>query len=150
MSAALTTTEIRDYSKYYGTKYGVDPQLVYAIIEVESAFNPNAIGKSHGERGLMQLRPRYFPKASTLSPAQNIEMGTKYLAKLQQQFKRKYGDAWFICYNYGPTACRKRVHLLNTKRKTRYYVKVSEAYERERQRKGNSMRVARCTGQLCQ
>lgn len=47
------------YVEKYSTKFGVDRDLVYAVIKCESSFNPEAT--SHVDaRGLMQLTPETF------------------------------------------------------------------------------------------
>lgn len=98
-------------------KYGVDAHLIYAIAKVESQLKPHAVGSSHGEIGLMQLRPKYFPDAS-FDPYKNMEMATRYLVKLKRVCTQKYGDAWFVCYNVGPNK-----KLANAKQ-FKYYKKV--------------------------
>ena len=66
------------------TKHGVDPDLVAAIIHVESRGNPNAISHS-GAVGLMQVMAREYgytsrpPRAELLDPATNIEWGLRIL-----------------------------------------------------------------------
>ncbi len=104
------------------SKHNIDPQLVQAIVRVESNYNPKAIGKSHKERGLMQLRPDYFVKAD-FSINGNIEQGVAYLAHIKPKCIAKYGkNAWFIGYNLGPN----RVGIKDPT-KVSYYKKVMHA-----------------------
>lgn len=43
----LYKTDYRQYVEKYAEKYGVEKELLYAVIKVEIAkFNPNAISKS--------------------------------------------------------------------------------------------------------
>lgn len=105
-------------------KHGMDPKLVIAIIAVESNFNPKAIGKSHGEVGLMQLHPKYFK--GSFDPKKNIEMGVKYLASLKKRCYPRYRDAWFICYNLGPN----RKTAITSPTEFVYYKKVINAQKK--------------------
>ena len=81
----------------YSKKFKVDPAIVFAIIETESAFNPKA--KSHiPAYGLMQLVPKsggrdaylyvykkdkYLSKRYLYTPDKNIELGCAYIAKIR-------------------------------------------------------------------
>lgn len=111
------------------TKYGIEPQLVYAIITVESNFNRYAVGASHGEIGLMQLHPKYFPKA-TFEVSNNIDQGVKYLAYVQKLCQPKYGEAWFVCYNVGPNRFLKHPtkHLYYRKVYANYRMRIASGY----------------------
>lgn len=80
--------------------YDVEYDLVLAIIEVESQFNPHAVGGCCGEIGLMQLYPKYHPSAS-FDIYTNIFLGVKYLSELKAYFEPRYGNAWFVSYNWG-------------------------------------------------
>src|SRR5438046_2401072 len=70
-----------------GNRYGVSPDLIVAIIEAESSFNPRAVSR-RGARGLMQLMPG---TAATLGvgdpfdPRENIEAGVRHLRALMDQ-----------------------------------------------------------------
>ena len=76
------------FIKKVSAKYNVPPDVVAAVIEAESEFNPRAV--SHrGARGLMQLMPK---TAKTLGvddpfdPRENIEAGVRHLRALMDRF----------------------------------------------------------------
>ncbi|WP_188263168.1 transglycosylase SLT domain-containing protein [Azospirillum tabaci] len=69
------------------TKYGVDANLIKAVIQKESTWNPNALNGS-GAAGLMQVMPanwRAYGITNPYDPAQNIEAGTKILREKLDQ-----------------------------------------------------------------
>ena len=64
----------------YATRGGVRKDLVRAVIQVESAFNPRAVSNK-GAIGLMQLMPataRQLGVSNAFDPAQNIRGGVAY------------------------------------------------------------------------
>lgn len=68
-------------------KYGVDANLIKAVIQKESTWNPNALNGS-GAAGLMQVMPanwRAYGITNPYDPAQNIEAGTKILREKLDQ-----------------------------------------------------------------
>lgn len=89
-------------------RHSVNPQLVAAVIHVESAFNPRAVSRK-GACGLMQLLPataRRFglsKKKDLFDPKKNLEAGVKYLKWLTTRFG---GDVQKIlaAYNAGEGA----------------------------------------------
>ena len=92
----------------YSAKYGVDPTLVRAVIQVESDFNPNCVSHK-GARGLMQLMPataRRFGVTKLHDPEQNIHGGVRYLAYLLDLFNEDLPRV-LAGYNAGENAVLK-------------------------------------------
>jgi soluble lytic murein transglycosylase-like protein len=71
-----------------GSRLGLDPLLILAVIAIESSFNPIA-QSSAGARGLMQVVPRYHQdtleehgaSGMLLDPAVNIVVGARILKR---------------------------------------------------------------------
>ncbi|MDP6581395.1 MAG: lytic transglycosylase domain-containing protein [Vicinamibacterales bacterium] len=69
-------------------RHGVPPALVYALIEVESAYRP-AARSPKGAMGLMQLMPatvERYAVSDPFDPSANIEAGTKHLKSLLDRY----------------------------------------------------------------
>jgi soluble lytic murein transglycosylase-like protein len=80
--------EYQELIRTISQRHGVDPELVKAVIQVESNYNDRAVSHK-GACGLMQLMPataaRYGVQ-SIFEPAQNIDGGVRYLRDLLQLF----------------------------------------------------------------
>ncbi|MCS5736782.1 lytic transglycosylase domain-containing protein, partial [Herbiconiux daphne] len=90
-------------------KYGVDPELIQSVIQVESGGNP-AAASGTGPVGLMQVsralaKDYGYDANDRLDPAKNIDMGARYLA---QNLKAFGGDASkaLLGYNQGTGGAR--------------------------------------------
>ncbi len=87
-------------------RYALDPDLVKAVIEIESGWNPRAVSSS-GAIGLMQLMPDTamdMGVGNPYDPEENIEGGVKYLKRLVDRF----GDIKLAlaAYNAGPSVVK--------------------------------------------
>lgn len=84
----ITKNEIVSLACEIADKYGVDKQLVLAMINQESRFNPKA--ESHaGAKGLMQLMPataKYLGVTDPFDPEENLEGGIKYIKRLLDKY----------------------------------------------------------------
>ena len=89
-------------------RWGVDPTLVRAVIQVESDFDPRCVSNK-GARGLMQLIPetaRRYGVTNIFDPAQNIDGGVHYLADLLSMFHHDLQHS-LAAYNAGEGAVLK-------------------------------------------
>ena len=108
LSEPTTREEIDALLQKYADQHGLDPDLVKAVIKVESGFDPTAQSGA-GAQGLMQLMPGTASALNVtdpLDPEQNIAGGTKYLADMMSQFGGDPAKA-LAAYNAGPTAVKK-------------------------------------------
>lgn len=101
----LTTGAYADFINRVAVHQGIDPDLVKAIIRVESNFNPRALSRK-GAQGLMQLMPATAADhavSDAFDPEQNIAGGVRYLRKLMDLFR---GDLRLVLagYNAGENA----------------------------------------------
>ena len=85
-------SEISAAVNKWSAHYNFEPELIYAIIEQESNFNPNATGSSR-DRGLMQITPiaqadvGYSYLGDNIYDIDtNIMIGTALLAKIRDQY----------------------------------------------------------------
>ncbi len=115
-----------------GSKYNVDPYLIFLVMEQESHFNAGAVSPK-GARGLMQLMPgtaARFGVRRPHDPAQNISGGTRYLRELLNRFNNRV-DLVLASYNAGEGAVAKYGNRVPPYRETRNYVKkISYRYKR--------------------
>jgi len=102
-------------------KYGLPPELVRAVVAVESAYRPDAVS-SKGAIGLMQLMPSTARElgADPKVAAQNVDAGTRYLRDLLLKYDQRMFHA-LAAYNAGPGAVEK-YHGVPPYRETQAYI----------------------------
>jgi len=102
---------------------GVRADLVRAVMQVESGFNPYARSPK-GAMGLMQLMPataKQYRVANPFNPSENVRAGVAYLRELIDRYDNNEELA-LAAYNAGPGAVDKHGQTVPPYRETRDYV----------------------------
>jgi soluble lytic murein transglycosylase-like protein len=136
---ALTTGDptIDGYIVDSSQRHGVDPKLVYAVMQQESTFKQGAVSPK-GACGYMQLMPgtaRRFGVTDIFDPKQNIDAGTRYLRFLLDLFDNNVELA-LAGYNAGEYRVIREGYRVPQIRETQNYVRVisSRYYSRSSKR----------------
>ncbi len=110
---------------HYSALYGVDPLVALSVIRQESNFQPHAVG-THGEIGLMQLMPQYFPmpKKKLFEVETNIKLGIRHLAQVKAECVHHKEHTYLVCFNVGVAGGNRIRHP----KKFPYYQKVMKNY----------------------
>ncbi len=110
--------EVVRYVEHASARFGVDPLLALAVIQVESRFDPTAVSP-RGAIGLMQVLPETAAELAPrigisieaedalFDPETNILLGTYYLSRLLERFESV--DAALAAFHAGPTRIESRV-----------------------------------------
>ncbi len=111
----------------HARRNGVRPDLVRAVVQVESGFNPFARSPK-GALGLMQLMPatmREFGVRNAFDPSDNVRAGTAYLRQLLDRYNGNEELA-LAAYNAGPTAVDEHEGVPPYRETQRYVEKVGD------------------------
>ena len=131
-SQAVPNYAVR-WAAYYARADGVPLELVEAIIETESGWQPNAVS-SKGAVGLMQLMPETaydFGVRNRFVISENIRGGVEYLAWLMRVF---HGDLRLVVAGYYAGAGPIQARQLAYSSVCEYVCRVAAIYRRIRLR----------------
>ncbi len=131
--------EFQAYIISASERFGVDPALIEAVIQVESGFNPNAISRK-GATGLMQLMSdtaRQYQVTDRHNPRENIYAGAAHLRSLMDRFQGQL-PLVIAAYNAGASAVEKYRGIPPFPETRRYVTKVMNVHTVFRQQRYGS------------
>jgi len=110
-SFTLLNSQDHNYlATYYAQEYGVAPNLIKAIIKVESRGKPNSVSHK-GASGLMQLMPETAKSLGVkdiFDPGENIRAGVQYFKMMLDMFDQNVKLA-LAAYNAGPSRVKQEI-----------------------------------------
>jgi len=118
-----SSTEFMPMIQEIAEQHGMDPQLIYAVIEMESGFNPHALSGANA-MGLMQLIPETAKSLNVrdpFDPYDNVQGGVRYLKMQLERFGNI--ELALAAYNAGPGAVEKHGGV-PPYRETQNYVRI--------------------------
>lgn len=116
-------SDLRALAVEAALRHGLPPELVLAVVAVESGFRPDAVSPK-GAQGLMQLMPATAGSlgvADAFDPAQNLDGGSRHLGQLLTVYDGDLTRA-LAAYNAGEGAVQRHGGV-PPYRETRAYVK---------------------------
>jgi hypothetical protein len=128
--AGLEGGDLRTLAVATARRHGLDPELVLAVVSVESAFRPRAVSP-RGAQGLMQLMPRTAESLGVedaFDPEQNLDGGTRHLGFLLSLYEGDVERA-LAAYNAGEGAVARHGGIPPFRETREYVRKVLEKYE---------------------
>jgi hypothetical protein len=125
----FTQKEIDDAINKAADRHAVDPNLVRALVKVESNFNPNAVSRK-GAMGLMQLMPqtaRQMRLTNPFNPEENIDAGVRHLKDLLDSYG---GDVRLslAAYNAGAGAVARSAGIPHYAETRNYVKRITQLY----------------------
>jgi soluble lytic murein transglycosylase-like protein len=124
-----TTADIDSAIEQAAARHNVDPNLVRAVVKVESNFNPNAVSRK-GAMGLMQLMPataRQLNVKNPFDPEQNVDAGVRHLKRLLESYG---GDVklTLAAYNAGAGAVARSAGVPRYAETQNYVRRITNLY----------------------
>lgn len=124
-----STEEIDAAIVMAAARHNVDPNLVRAVVKVESNFNSNAVSRK-GAMGLMQLMPataRSLNVKNPFDPEQNVDAGVRHLKQLLENYG---GDVnlTLAAYNAGSGAVARSAGIPHFAETQNYVRRITNLY----------------------
>jgi soluble lytic murein transglycosylase-like protein len=124
-----TAADIDSAIEEAAARHNVDPNLVRAVVKVESNFNPNAVSRK-GAMGLMQLMPATAHQLNVknpFDPQQNIDAGVRHLKQLLESYD---GDInlTLAAYNAGAGAVARSSGVPHYAETQKYVRRITNLY----------------------
>jgi soluble lytic murein transglycosylase-like protein len=110
-------------------RHNVDPNLVRAVVKVESNFNSNAVSRK-GAMGLMQLMPstaRSLNVKNPFDPDQNVDAGVRHLKQLLENYGGNV-DLTLAAYNAGSGAVARSAGIPRYAETQNYVRRITNLY----------------------
>ncbi|HVR24187.1 MAG TPA: lytic transglycosylase domain-containing protein [Candidatus Polarisedimenticolia bacterium] len=129
LTTATTGADIDSAIEQAAARHNVDPNLVRAVVKVESNFNPNALSRK-GAMGLMQLMPstaRQLNVKNPFDPEQNVDAGVRHLKQLLESYG---GDVklTLAAYNAGAGAVARSSGVPRYAETQNYVRRITDLY----------------------
>lgn len=126
------STEIQDHIFAVCKEYGIEPEIVIAMIQKESYFNADIMGDNGAAYGILQVHPRWhydrmerLGVTDLMDPCQNITVAVDYLAECIRMGGGSL-DWGLMAYNGGPSYARE----MWAKGEVSYYAQIVQKWAR--------------------
>jgi soluble lytic murein transglycosylase-like protein len=127
--SSFTAEQVDSAIEQSAARHNLDPNLVRAVVKVESNFNPNAVSRK-GAMGLMQLMPRTARQLNVTNPfdpEQNVDAGVRHLKALLQNYRGNV-PLTLAAYNAGEGAVARSAGIPHIAETRDYVRRITALY----------------------